>query len=1199
MQANLHHAVAATAVLERCLAQDNIDLALIQEPWVVNGEVRGLGATGKLLVNKDGTRPRACIVFDKCVNFLPVPELCSDDLVAAFANIRGWVGARVIICSAYLPSERADPTEDLGRVVEYARRNQAELLVGCDANAHHTSWGSSDINSRGELLFDFLISNHLTTLNVGRTPTFVTSNRQEVLDITFASNNLARHIEAWRVSEEISMSDHRHIRFDIRATLTYQKEVYRDPKCTAWEVYKDRLKQYLDNTPKYIKSVEGLELAVETVTVGIHMAFEESCPVKTKTSKRKVPWWNSKLRKLREKTRKLFNRAKKTQEWEVYRKALTNYNKEIRKAKRASWRKLCEEIEHLPQCARLHKILSKTSSAEIGLLKTPNGTYTTNEIETLELLAATHFPGSLREPGSVCSGSGRRTRNEDWRMAARIIRPGVVKWAVSTFKSFKSGGEDGIIPILLQNGVDILYPHLVNIFRASYALGYIPERWTTVKVLFIPKAGKKDYSMPKSFRPISLTSFLLKTMEKVIDRYIRDEALNLMPIHHTQHAYRRGKSTETALVSLVDRIEKALEDKEIALCAFLDVEGAFDNSPTSLLVEGLVAKKVDDTTTRWVNAMLSNRRVKITLLNSSVEVLTTRGCPQGGVLSPLLWTLAVDKLLRLLSDQRIEVQGYADDLVIMVRGFCQSTLSCLLQNALSVVGKWCKDNNLNVNADKTVVIPFTNKRKLDKLAPPRLNGKEITFSSEVKYLGVTLDQRLNWTTHLNNTLLKAKMSLGMCSRIAGKSWGLKPRMVLWLYTAIVRPTVTYASLVWNKKVKEVTTAIKLSRLQRTACLMATGAMSTSPGVALNGLLGLTPLELHIDKEAKASMYRVNSLGMTKWQSVRMRSLVNSFESHEVLSMTSDNMLPQYSFEKRYHVEIPLREDWLEGQIACKEGSLIWFTDGSKMGPDVGLGVYGERPRFRLSKSLGSHASIFQAELLAIIECVEANLRKNYTNHTIYINVDSQAALLALRSNVVTSKLVANCLNRLNTLGLSNRVILRWVPGHEGIIGNEKADELAREGAKGKLYGPEPYCGIPKSLARRCLEEEVKIRATEAWTNTPGLKHSKALIRPYEAKRSKELIGLSRNKLRLVVRALTGHCRLNKHMANIGLSDSKMCRFCSEEEETPLHIITECGPLMHKRSSILGLHLLSPEEAQLLTPKDLIRFLVDIGLEGEL
>jgi len=119
----------------------------------------------------------------------------------------------------------------------------------------------------------------------------------------------------------------------------------------------------------------------------------------------------------------------------------------------------------------------------------------------------------------------------------------------------------------------------------SIALGYIPKVWRIARVAFIPKPGKPSYTTAKAFRPISLTSFLLKGMEKLVDCFLRDGPLASIPVHPRQHAYQPGWSTISALHQLVGRIEKALDAKQYALGVFFDVEGAFDNtSPTAVRV---------------------------------------------------------------------------------------------------------------------------------------------------------------------------------------------------------------------------------------------------------------------------------------------------------------------------------------------------------------------------------------------------------------------------------------------------------------------------------------------------------------------------------------------------------------------------------------------------------------------------------------
>lgn len=113
-------------------------------------------------------------------------------------------------------------------------------------------------------------------------------------------------------------------------------------------------------------------------------------------------------------------------------------------------------------------------------------------------------------------------------------------------------------------------------------------------------------------------------------------------------------------------------------------------------------------TTRW-EIMLTSRRVSILLYGDRLVASTVRGCPHCGVISPLLWTLAVDQLLYKLAELNVDAQSYADDLVITDQAHSQSTILSLLQGTPYIVSAWCHENDLSINVEKTTIVPFTKK----------------------------------------------------------------------------------------------------------------------------------------------------------------------------------------------------------------------------------------------------------------------------------------------------------------------------------------------------------------------------------------------------------------------------------------------------------------------------------------------------------
>ena len=124
-----------------------------------------------------------------------------------------------------------------------------------------------------------------------------------------------------------------------------------------------------------------------------------------------------------------------------------------------------------------------------------------------------------------------------------------------------------------------------------------------------------------------------------------------------------------------------------------------------------------------------------------------------------------------------------------------------MQRILCNVESWCSDRDLSVNPSETEMILFTRKYKPEKLSPITFYGKELIFSTQVKYLGVILDPKLNWQLHLDAKCNKAIVSFYQLMGSIGKTWGITPKITRWMYTAVIRPSLSYASLVWWPRVE--------------------------------------------------------------------------------------------------------------------------------------------------------------------------------------------------------------------------------------------------------------------------------------------------------------------------------------------------------------------------------------------------------------
>lgn len=320
------------------------------------------------------------------------------------------------------------------------------------------------------------------------------------------------------------------------------------------------------------------------------------------------------------------------------------------------------------------------------------------------------------------------------------------------------------------------------------------------------------------------------------------------------------------------------------------------------------------------------------------------------------------------------------------------------------------------------------------------------------------------------------------------------------------------------------------------------------------------------------------------------AILNSHKEDLIeLSMRSDKCTPQYLINRRFEILIPLRTEW-ETETLFNPDDLVIYTDGSKMESGSGAGIFSIAPPINASMPLGKFATITQAEAYAILETCAILKSHNTQDRKIYICTDSQASLKALNSHCFTSNLAIECFKELSRLTQNNEVTLIWVPGHNDIEGNEAADALAKSGSKNEYKGPEPVIGLSYATQRSAIRHFFNMKHYSEWQETDTCSHSKTIIKGPDLGNTKFLLNKSRDDLRCIMGAITGHCTLNKHLNRMRLADSPLSRRCNEEDETPLHLLTSCPALANERRKHMDQPFLDMEQTQGLKIETFFRFM---------
>ena len=1093
------------------------------------------------------------------------------------------------IISLYLDILKECVSNELTLMLEKIQTKNVQTLICSDTNSHSVLFGDASSNKRGEELELLVAQFNLNVLNVGNKCTFNGPMGSSIIDASFLLGN-TNIVKKWELLDSYWFSPHSCIEIKMNLKVVNKPALI---KHTDWVRFKNAL-------PKQqhfyrIWTHEVIEKESDLIQQIICNAIDSSMYLKPKKAQ-SAKFWDKELELQKMKVRKLFSiwkNNKNAENRENFVSAQHAFRKEVRKKRRVSWKNFVGSIQSPKNMASLTKILKGRAHENIGLLKKPDGSFCQNSRDTLELLMSTHFPQSetltaAAEEGLSIIDNDKFCYEED--LDDSFITLSGVKKAISSFGPDKAPGIDQLRPRSLQALTDPILKRICRLYQAMLKLSYTPRKWRECNVIFLAKPGRDSYDQSKSFRPLSMSSFMLKTFEKLVLWQILATALKESPINKNSHAFRSGYSVDTCISDLTDQIEKNVLSGGHLLLLNLDIMGCFDNIPNKSAINALKAKKVCQPIVSWYSHFIYNRSATTEINGAKGAIKINKGQPQGSVLAPLVASIIFEDFLHLFEDGPITSRNYADDFSLAIGGPCTTTLANIMQTqGIKKAEKWAKKHQLSFAPQKSVAMLFTHRRKI--VEPPKLKicNTTIEYQKKLKYLGIVFDERLSFSFEWEQRIMRAKKLVMQVRNAMGSIWGASPKALKWAYEGIVVPMLSYGSCVTARACKQTHIKNKLNRLNRLMALTLCPLRKNSPSEALEVILGLCPLDLKIEEMSLRSHLRILSHRRTTWSGFGRNTFGTIKWAKEKLLDIGINEIDfdntkELNINSNYEVVL---ESFKSGTPNSTSDVNI-FTDGSKLNDNCGYGFCINQGNVLIAEGNGKASeknTVFQCEVLGITKGCDELLNMDAEYNSITIFSDSQAAISALAALRIESHAVKNCVDKLNTLGQNADVQIKYVRAHIGHFWNEKADKNARLGSTND--NNKVHIATPTSWAKKKITDSTYKRWSSRWSLSKIGRQTKLWWPKPDKQKSKLFLNQTRTELGHQIQMITGFNRLNYHESKISGVDPT-CRLCLEEEETSYHIISECPALWSLRQNSFNTFFL--EEPSKWKPHQLQKFL---------
>jgi len=1044
------------------------------------------------------------------------------------------------------------------------------MLVVGDFNSHSQSWGYNHMDRRGEEVEAWQDENHLLLINNPfDCPTFYSRrwHTTSTPDLAFCTKDIHGNVKR-EIGKQLGGSDHRPVFLQMNLGACTEAAFPRwNYKKADWSAFKHRTSALTKDI-----SVQGrdINMVVKDFNSCILKAARETIPRGARRNYK--PYWSKELQELQDK----LSEARKTAEDHPsiennnkLQEAKARFLKHKLQASKRSWREKTASLNFEKDGRKLWRLTKQLNDEDNSRTKVSledNGNILSGK-QAANKFADCYAAESNISVGPTKQREARREQRERPKKTTlepmkQSIKLAELQTALKKLKARRSPGPDAISNEMLTHLGNSAVNKLLEIFNLSWEEGKLPQIWREAIMIPILKKGK-DPKQASSYRPISLTSCVVKTMERIVNERLRWHLETTNLLASEQAGFRQFRSTEDQATYLSQEIEEAFQEQKLVFAAWIDLQKAFDKVWTEGLLVKLLRNGVAGNMFTWIKSYLFNHRARVSLdsKTNSKKFLLRHGVPQGGVLSPTLFLLFINDLVAELP-KGVKAALYADDLVLWCKEEYASTATYRLQQAANMLQGWAEEWCVSINKEKSSTTLFTLSPK-QKAGTIRLGNTPLKEDEEATYLGVTFDKKMTWKSHITKAEMKARRKLAILRKLAGTTWGANEKTLKTVYQGSVRPHLEYGSTAWSTCAK--TTQQALDKVQNQALRIITGAMRSTPIKAMEQLTGIQPLNQRREAKIMVQAQKFRCLPdhpmKSKLDSLTKNRLKRSSFVHEskrlsrqyVEQLPKDILplqatdLPRPWLADQPAIEVyitvphlipdeqndPVKRVLTLAMIAEKYPKEAWthvYTDGSATNAvaDGGAGItvkFSDGETTDSSCPTGKHCTNYRAETEALMQAASIVQTSDNDFHQVVFLSDALSVLQAFQNNKLPHLTEA-----LQQVAHDRRVVLQWIPAHCGVPGNELADRLAKQGARKE----QPENGNSYSEIRSI------IRTLTTPTRTRDEYHL-----------------LSREQQSVLVRLRTGHNRLNCHMARkLKLAPSPTCP-CKEADQTAEHVLQAC------------------------------------------